>query len=628
MFKIFKKAKKIETSKVNNLKIALKIINQFIYTKDFEKAQKAINEIIKKESDFFDVYITKIKDKNKKQEILKFKKNIKNLEKLKDEISIKIIKNEQIKNKKIKILEVKETKKSINLYIWEKKFLEAIKLINILLEKYPKDSDIMLYCNKSKKQLQNKLNKLNSKEKKDIKNDTLKEIQNLIWDIDINLNSKEIEENNNSKNNFLSVLKNKTLFLIHLKNKLNEKKLIDEVDILLKVNDNNKENLIKSKLENVHSWYIKEYRDLKINWYDFYAKVISADKISWDNLWFEESKNSYWFYIWDATGHWIKAWFIISKLTNIFSDLFQKKSFKEIVMEINNSLKQELKSWNFITSIFFEIKKENQELNIIWMWHLPIYIYRSEKKIIEKVIPWWLRAWIRIIKDINFLKEKNIVLNNNDILFTYTDWIIETKNNSWELFGFKRLEDFFLKSCKKISSLKKIEENIIEELKKYNKDWKNFWDDVSVILIKKDKDKIILDDNKELDNIILKEKIDFKYKKKLKNKNIDELKFEIEKIRKQEALKWILKNLDILYKTWELLKVKQDCIKYIKNWFIDKRINFYLKKSIENETKVKIILKDKKTQDKYNILLRLYKNWEYETVINESYNMINKDWNI
>gem|GEM_PF-2527649 len=117
MFKIFKKAKKIETSKVNNLKIALKIINQFIYTKDFEKAQKAINEIIKKESDFFDVYITKIKDKNKKQEILKFKKNIKNLEKLKDEISIKIIKNEQIKNKKIKILEVKETKKSINLYI-------------------------------------------------------------------------------------------------------------------------------------------------------------------------------------------------------------------------------------------------------------------------------------------------------------------------------------------------------------------------------------------------------------------------------------------------------------------------------------------------------------------------------
>ena len=42
----------------------------------------------------------------------------------------------------------------------------------------------------------------------------------------------------------------------------------------------------------------------------------------------------------------------------------------------------------------------------------------------------------------------------------------------------------------------------------------------------------------------------------------------------------------------------------------------------------KIKQKEQKMRDKYNVLLELYKKWDYETVINECSNIISKDWSI
>ncbi len=378
MLNFFKKNKNIDTKKVTNFKIALKTIKQFIYVQDFLKAEKAINEIIKKENSYFDRYIETIDEKDKNKEIKKIRKNIKELE------NLKILNNKykkEYEEKKyiiLKKIEFKKTKENIKNLIWKKEYIEALNLVNILNEKYAKEADILKYSQNIKKQIQIKINELSKFERKNIKNDTLKEIKLLIWDIDINLEKKELEElNKNNKKNILKIFRKKILEIKNLKNKRNEKKLIDEVDNILKINDITKENLILSKLKNIHSWYKKEFKNIKIDWYDFYAKTISSDKISWDSIWFEDWKKNYWFYIADATWHWIKAWFIISKLTNIFKELFQKKSLEELTLNINNSLKQELNSWNFITSIFFDIKKENKEINIIGMGHLPIYIFRK-----------------------------------------------------------------------------------------------------------------------------------------------------------------------------------------------------------------------------------------------------------
>jgi hypothetical protein len=49
---------------------------------------------------------------------------------------------------------------------------------------------------------------------------------------------------------------------------------------------------------------------------------------------------------------------------------------------------------------------------------------------------------------------------------------------------------------------------------------------------------------------------------------------------------------------------------------------------MSNEIKYKINLKNKKIENRYNIIEQLYKKWDYETVIRELEDIISKDWEI
>ena len=101
----------------------------------------------------------------------------------------------------------------------------------------------------------------------------------------------------------------------------------------------------------------------------------------------------------------------------------------------------------------------------------------------------------------------------------------------------------------------------------------------------------------------------------------------MEEIRRQKETQRIIKVLWDLYYSWEILQLKQEAIRYIKEWYIDKKINNYLKKALENENKYKIEQKNIKMQNKYNVLVWLYKKWDYDTVIKEVEDIILKDWN-
>ena len=74
--------------------------------------------------------------------------------------------------------------------------------------------------------------------------------------------------------------------------------------------------------------------------------------------------------------------------------------------------------------------------------------------------------------------------------------------------------------------------------------------------------------------------------------------------------------------------MKQEAIRFIKEWYIDKKINFYLKKAIANEEKYKIKQKEDRVKNKYNVLVELLKKDDLNTVIKEAEDIIWKDWNI
>jgi serine phosphatase RsbU (regulator of sigma subunit) len=447
----------------------------------------------------------------------------------------------------------------------------------------------------------------------------------LIWQIQENA-STPIKKEENKKEWFLKKLKDKFKSYKILQEEKKNKALLDEINILLEENDKIKREVAEKNLENIHKWLVKEININNIIGYSFYWKILWAKKISWDTFWINETKEKYVFFIWDATWHWIKAWFVITLLNKLFN-LNYDKPFQELVFSINNQLKQSLESRNFITWIFFEVDKNTNNIQYIWMWHKAMLLYKNKTKTIEKITPWGIAMWIVIMEDKNLIKVKNLQLEDWDILMCYSDWLTEIKNINWEIYGIERLKETFVGIAEE-SNTKKTYDYIMNDIK-FFRWWSNFDDDLTIILLKRDSENdIIRKWDEYMKSIQSKEWLNTNEIKKIEGKSKKEIQQELEIIKKRKETKRIIENLEMLYYTWEMLKLKEEATRYVKQWYIDKKINFYLKKAIDNETKYKINLRNQKMQAKYNVLTELYKKWDYTTVIKEAEDIISKDWNV
>lgn len=630
MFDFFRKKKKnINTKEINTFNQVLKVISDFIDYEEFDKAYLAIKEIQAKENKAFQLYIENVPEKERKKELEVFKKKIDKL----------LVLKEKLDKKKLKYLEKQRNakKKNDTKFFLEKldqlcgknNFSDAILLLNQFLDNHKDDLDVIDLINKQKKVINTKIEKFKKKKEKEIKNDTLKEAQSLIGEIKI-LNHKE-DQNVEENLGFFAKIKSSLTYYKNMKKRMYEKRLFDEVNMLLESKKEKDESLVKNKLASIHSGNTKEISEVKVNGYDIYAKIISADKISGDSIGFNKNKmfNNK-FFIGDATGHGIKAWFTITKLTKKFNEIANKYSLEKLVFEVNNYLKEELNSGNFITSIFFNIN-DNQKntLEFIGMWHEPMFLYRAATHTTEKIIPGWLAAGIRIMKDLEHIKKKSIEMNDGDVLIAYSDGIVEARSLSQEPYSIERLGKKFEEYArnKKLSS-KDIYKYLIDDLRLFT-GWKtNYLDDVTLLVIKRDQNKEVFENKEEIVKLLKKEGLDSWNSKKLQWKSFDEIRDEILRMQREQSLKNILSYLDGLYRTGEIVKLKQECIRYIKEGYIHKNINFLLKKSIDSENDFKISQKNKKMSDKYEILKELYKKWDYETVISECSAIISKDGNI
>ena len=262
------------------------------------------------------------------------------------------------------------------------------------------------------------------------------------------------------------------------------------------------------------------------------------------------------------------------------------------------------------------------------MWHEPILIYRKKTWTIEKKVLWWLAAWIRIIKDKNQIKVRNLELNDGDIMMVFSDWIVESKWLNWEFYSIDRLGKIFETGAKDWESVKNIYNSVIKDLEEFR--WgTRFDDDATILLLKRNTEKDLV---KEWDAILE----EIKARENLQNNELKRFEWatksninkKVEALKKEKETKRIVATLEDLYYSWEILQLKQEAVRFIKEWYIDKKINFYLRKAIENENKYKIEQKNQKMQNTYNVLYGLYKKWSYDTVIKELEFLISRDWNI
>ena len=636
---LFKK-KEVEDKKVKGFNEWIEAIKYFMILKNWEKSKKAINEIEEKEKKAYDELmrnieeddISTVNDREKKKQIRIYDKKILKLEDFRKKIWIQEREYKETIEKESFKFRFKKIKEEINILSKTNRNDAALNLLSNFLEENKDKSIVINFYNTQKKNIIKNMEKYRKKEEEKMEKNTKLEALKLIWnhkiDDENSINEKHIKKEKGD--DFFSKIKKRFSFYKKVKKKINEKKLFDEINILIEEDNKDKMEMARSKLESIHKWMVRELSTTKMLWYDFYWKMLWKDKISWDTFGFLENKQKYNFFLWDATGHGMRAGFIVTLLSKLFDKYVERSSLRELAYEINNWLKQKLESRNFITGIFFEIKKEKiWEIKFAWMWHEPMLLYRASTWEVESIIPWWLAAWIREIRRIEDIKIKSISLEEGDILLSYSDWIVEIKNREWSFYWINRLQESFYKIIRTERNINKVYEEIVKNLKIYK--WTNdFLDDATIVILKRNKSKDIIkmENNKYIEKLTLKEWLSRRQSNKLEGKTKEEIELELENIRKEKEIKAIIKNLEGLYYTWEILKLKQEAIRFIKKWYIDKKINYYLKKAMANETRYKIEQKNQKARNKFNILKELLKKWDYITVKRECENIIARDGNI
>ncbi|MDD2870492.1 MAG: SpoIIE family protein phosphatase [Candidatus Gracilibacteria bacterium] len=639
MFGFFKK-RKVETGNVKEFNSALKATELFIMLSEWEKAKKALKEIEYKEKESLSIVLDKIDkmdDKegiNEKEKIRltnELKEKQKKLNKLYELLEKKEEKyNLNVETERFKI-RFKKIKDELDLLMGNRKSDNALALLQKFLEENAEKPSVVRFYNKEKKIILKSRERDLKKRDEKMKNNAKLEAMALIGKT-VNLENEELQKEESLKDvkkGFFSRLKDKINFYKTIKERIRKKKLLDEINLLIEEDSKIKNDLAARKLANIHKGLVKELSSNKMLGYELYGKILGADKISGDTFGFVENENKYNFFLGDATGHGIRAGFIITLLSRLFNKYVKNSTLRELTFEINNGLKQDLKSRNFITGIFFDIYKDDTDtINFVGMGHEPMIIYRKKTGEVEKFIPGGLAAGIRLINKSNDIKVKNLKLYDGDILLTYSDGVIESKNMDGEFYGLDKLMKVYGHVCKNQTDIHGIYDYLINDLKEF-RGGANFDDDVSMLFLKRDIRKDVVDiSSKYLQELKAKEGLKSSDLNKLKGKTIEDIDKEVEVLKKKKETERIIKNLETLYYTGEVLKLKQEAIRYIKEGFIDKKINFYLKKAIDNEKVYKVEQKNQKVVNKYNILLELLKKGDYGTVISEAEEVISKDGNL
>lgn len=613
---IFWNKKQIDENTIRTFSDAIKAIKTYTYLQEWEKAKSALEDIRIKESEAFEELEQKIKGdyKEVQKQRREYDKKLKTIESLEKQYETKKIRYEQAEEKKRFDIRFKKIKQEILKLIAADKNTEALNLLNHFLEENQSRSEVVTYYAKQKKKILRSIEKRKVKDKKKAKDTAEIEALRLAG---ITLKNK-LEEDQIKKQEKLEekekhgwrALKNKFLVYKQIRQRYEKKKLLDEVRILIEEENKVKDEIATKKLEHIHQGLIKEMERKDLVWFDIYWKILGSDKISGDSFSFVETKNKYNFYIGDATGHGVRAGLIISLLSKTYQDEVIKEDIINLTLKINNTLKENLQSKNFATGLLFELDKNYRNaFNVSGMGHEPLFIYRAKTKKVEKIIAGGLAAGIRMIKNPEDIKPKTIELDDGDIVLSYSDGVIEAReNDKGEIYGLEKLQKSFGESCQiNGNDIKEIYADLIDDLKLYK--WgSSFSDDTTILLFKRNKLKDqIAAHSDEMARIKAKEGLSSKDIKRLSGKTQEQIKEELTKIKKEKETLHIISILKSLYYTGEFLKLKEEATRYIKDGYIHKDINFYLKKAIENEDSYKIKQKNTKMENKYNVLVELYK---------------------
>ncbi len=169
-------------------------------------------------------------------------------------------------------------------------------------------------------------------------------------------------------------------------------------------------------------------KDITVPSLNIVAKSKPAGEIGWDSYDIIKQDENYYIYVWDATGHWVWAGFImimVNTLISAFSKIYT--SGAQILANTNEVLKPRVKANLLMSLLMLRWNEETKKIYMTGAGHEYLMIYKQKQKKCFRIKSGWVALWM--IKNIHKLvKEQQISFEPNDIIVLYSDWITEAIN--------------------------------------------------------------------------------------------------------------------------------------------------------------------------------------------------------
>ncbi len=177
-------------------------------------------------------------------------------------------------------------------------------------------------------------------------------------------------------------------------------------------------------------WKLLDKKLHKVPHLQIVAKSIPAWEIGWDSYDVITQWDNHYIYVWDATGHWVWAGFIMM-MVNALVSWYAKVTDKwnHILALTNDIIKPRVKANLLMSMLMIRWNDKTQKMYMTWAGHEYLMIYKHKEQKCHKIKSGWVALWMT--KNIHkLLKEREIAFEPNDVIVLYSDGITEAINQS------------------------------------------------------------------------------------------------------------------------------------------------------------------------------------------------------
>jgi len=220
----------------------------------------------------------------------------------------------------------------------------------------------------------------------------------------------------------------------------------------------------------------------EIEGFDFGALYVPAEQAGGDYYDCIAMSNGYYgFTVADVSGHGIPAAVIMAITRAIMrSYTYDVISSSEALSMVNEILCENIYTNDFVTMFYLVMDSKSASCNFASAGHNPTLFFDKSELMVKKLSSSGL--FLGTFEDVQF-QEGTVDLDKGDILFMYTDGLVEAMNKSNEQYGYDRLITklimFQNEKCSDIINY------IMKDVKEFT-EGKAFDDDITIFVIKKE----------------------------------------------------------------------------------------------------------------------------------------------